>query len=307
MNTKSGKELSSLGIGTFGIGGRGHRDVELTELKPDRVYVDALVYTLKNGLNFTEISLGYGHGGAARLFRQALDISEIPRENLFITHSLYPRDLDSFETIIGDTDEFYKIMETDYADSTLVTQSLTLRFGEDETFKFLHSLIDSGRTRYVSLSNGSPSWIKKYKGEFGDLFFAHEGHVSFEVRLLQDKGVLDVCDELGVANIIWRPLRRSETLHKQWPLLVELSEKYQKTQSQIILNWMIHNGWKPMVFSTSAAHIDENVAADSFTMSQDDYVKLTDFRLENLPEFEIDWEGEGIDDDIVAASKSSIK
>jgi diketogulonate reductase-like aldo/keto reductase len=93
------------------------------------------------------------------------------------------------------------------------------------------------------------------------------------------------------------------TLQNNWELLAELSEKYQKTQSQVILNWMCELGYKPMVFSTSKNHIDENLSSVDFKMSGNDYQRLTDFRPQKYTPPEIDWEGTGIDDDIVLLAK----
>lgn len=300
MKTKSGKEVSKIGIGSYGIGGRGHRDMDITEKDDDQKYIDALVYTLEKGVNFTEIALGYGHGQSLALFKQALDKSAVDRQDIFFTHSLYPRDLPTIEVVNQDIDSFYKTMGTDYADSTLITQSLIIKFGDAVVYPLLHNLLKSGKTRYVSLSNASPDWIKAFKAEFGDKFIAHEGHLSFEVRALQDKGVLQTCDDLGVRNIIWRPLRRNKTLQHNWELLEKLAAKYQKTQSQIVLNWICSLGYSPMVFSTSKVHIDENIAASEFQMSDEDYQQMTDFRPQNYQPPTVDWEGEGIDDDIVA-------
>lgn len=300
MKTVSDKDLSQIGIGSYGVGGRGHRDIALTEKQDDLTYVSALAYTLDKGINFTEIALGYGHGNSIQLFKQALDRSSIKREDIFFTHSFYPRDLESAATIEQDLDSFYKIMSTDYADSTLVTQSLVLKFGEEAVYPLLQNLLETERTRYVSLSNASPEFINSFKKEFGDTFYAHEGHLSFEVRVLQDKGVFDTCDSLRVKNIIWRPLRRNRTTDKSWPLLVELSEKYGKTQNQIILSWMCHLGYSPMVMSTSEKHIDENIASIEFEMSEEDYKMITDFRPDNFNP-QITWDTEQTDDEIVAA------
>lgn len=290
MQTESGRHITPIGIGSYGIGGRGHKDVELTELLPDSVYINALVYTLLKDINFTEISLGYGHGNAMKLFSNALEKSGVDRRDVFITNSLYPRDLPNFEEVKNDTFGFYEIIGTDYADSTLVTQSLVVKFGKTEVYAFLHELLNSGRTRYVSLSNASPDFIREFKEEFGDKFIAHEGHLSFEVRALQEKGVFEICDELGVTNIIWRPLRRNMTSGQQWPLLVELSDKYGKTQNQIVLNWLTHLGYHPMVMSTNTDHIDENVAAAEFEMSPEDYQAMTEFRPPNYHPPVVDWE-----------------
>ncbi len=271
----------------------------VTEKDEDAKYVDALAYALDRGINFTEIALGYGHGQALALFKQALTKSSATRNDIFITHSLYTRDLPSMDVVKEDTANFYKMMQTDYADSTLVTQSLILKFGETVIYPFLHELLKSGKTRYVSLSNASPDWIRKFRNEFDDKFIAHEGHLSFEVRALQDKGVFDVCKELGIENIIWRPLGRSKTLQRNWPLLVELASKYQKTQGEIILNWICSLGYRPMIFSTSLVHIDENISAIQFKMTSEDYARMNDFRPTDYRPAFVDWEGPNIDDDIV--------
>lgn len=299
MKTLSGKSTSKIGIGSYGIGGRGHRDMAVTEKVEDKTYVDALIYTLQKNINFSEIALGYGHGQSLALFKQALEESKIPREDIFLTHSLYPRDLASMEVVERDITDFYRIMKTDYADSTLVTQSLIMKFGEESIFSFLRNLLETGKTRYVSLSNASPEFIRFFKQKFGDAFIAHEGHLSFEIRALQDKGVFSTCDELHVKNIIWRPLRRNKTLQHNWPLLTDLSEKYQKTQGQIILNWICNLGYQPMVMSTSKNHIDENIASITFNMSEADYNRVSNFRPQNYHLPEVAWDRPEVDDSIV--------
>ena len=299
MKTQSGVELSQIGIGSYGIGGRGHRDMPITEKAESDVYIEAVAYSIDRGSNFTEIALGYGHGESLNLFKAGLDQSSKRREDIFFTHSLYPRDLPTLEIIQKDVRSFHDVMGTDYADSTLVTQSLILKFGEAVIYPLLHELLESGKSRYVSLSNASPDWIRKFKLEFDDKFFAHEGQLSFEVRALQDKGVFEVCNELEIENIIWRPLRRNKTAEENWPILTELADKYQKTQSQIILNWICNQGYRPMVFSTNKAHIDENLTSNDFELTADEYRQLYDFRPPNYDPPSVDWEGASIDDDIV--------
>lgn len=303
MKTESGKDVSQIGIGSYGVGGRGHRDMPITEKAEDQRYIDALAYTLNEGANFTEIALGYGHGQSLALFKKALDASKVSREDIFLTHSLYPRDLPTLAVVRDDIAGFYEVMDTDYADSTLVTQSLIMQFGEKAVYPMLHDLIEENRTRYVSLSNASPSWVKHFKEEFGEKFVAHEGHLSFEVRALQDKGVFDTCDSVGVENIIWRPLRRNQTMQQNWPLLKELANKYQKTQSQIILNWISNLGYRSMVFSATQKHIDENIESVNFQMTAQDHASINAFRPQNYHPNSVDWEGTSIDDDIVGLVK----
>lgn len=299
VKTKSGKSLSKIGLGSYGIGGRGHRDVKLSNKQSDEIYIDAIIYTLEKGINFTEISLGYGHGQSLALFKQALDKSSVSREDIFLTNSLYPRDLADIEVVKEDVSNFYKIMDTDYADSTLVTQDFTIKFGKDVTFALLDSLLDSGKTRFVSFSNASPTWIRVFKEKYGDKLYAHETHISFEIREVQDKGVFDLCDNLNIKNVVWRPLRQNRTFTHNWELLVELANKYSRTQSQIVLNWICSLGYSPMVMSANKAHIDENVASVDFEMLAEDYKRMTDFRPPDYHPPEVDWEGFNGGNDIV--------
>lgn len=299
VKTKSGKSLSKIGIGSYGIGGRGHRDVELSNKQSDKIYIDALIYTLGKGINFTEISLGYGHGQSLELFKQALDKSSVNREDVFLTNSLYPRDLADIEVVKDDVISFYRIMDTDYADSTLVTQDFTIKFGKDVTFALLDELLDASKTRFISLSNASPTWIKIFKEKYGNRLYAHETHISFEVREVQDKGVFVLCDGLNIKNIIWRPLRQNRTFVHNWELLTELAAKYGKTQNQIILNWICSLGYSPMVMSANKAHIDENIESTDFEMSAKDYKRVTDFRPSHYHPPAVDWEGFNGGNDIV--------
>lgn len=196
--TKSNKELSSIGIGTYGIGGRGHRDVEIKDTRDESTYVPALVKQFKMGYNFSEISLGYGHGNAAKYFAKAIKESGMDREDLFLTNAIYPRDIIDFKVLEDDIDEMYKIFATDYFDSTLVTQSLVIKFGYERVVKKLWDLLNTGKTRYVSLSNSNKNIIEQFKEEFKDKLFAHETHISFEIRECQDEGIFELSDSLGV-------------------------------------------------------------------------------------------------------------
>jgi diketogulonate reductase-like aldo/keto reductase len=304
VKTKSGKKLSKIGIGSYGIGGRGHRDVELSNKQSDDTYIDALVHTLNKGINFTEISLGYGHGQSLILFKQALDKSSISREDIFLTNSLYPRDLADLAVVEKDIEDFYEIMDTDYADSTLIIQDFTMKFGKEVAFSLLDVLLESGRTRFISISNASPTWIKVFKDKYGDRLYAHETHISFEVRAAQDKGIFKLCDDSNVKNIIWRPLRQNRTFTHNWELLVELANTYHRTQSQIVLNWICSLGYSPMIMSASIQHIDENIASADFEMSTEDYKRMTDFRPPDYHPPEVDWEGlNGGNDLVMLANK----
>lgn len=299
ITTTSGKPLSLIGIGTWGIGGRGHAGTELTNVKEDSVYINALVKTLQMGYNFSEIALGYGSGKSAQLLTQGIKESGVNRTDIFLTNSLYPKDLEDFATLEKSIEEMQKIFDTSYFDSTLVTQSLVVKFGYDVLVSKLKELLDTGKTRYVSLSNSNKDMIKKFKEEFKEKLFAHETHLSFEIRLCQDEGIFDLCNDLDIQTVIWRPLRQGMTITHDWEPLVRLSKKYGKTQNQIVLNWMKSLGFKPEVFSTSEDHIRENWEAMQFDMTKEDCNVLTNYRISEYVPPQINWANMGNGDSIV--------
>ena len=72
------------------------------------------------------------------------------------------------------------------------------------------------------------------------------------------------------------------------------SEKYNKTQNQIILNWIIkEKKIIPLIKSTNIGRIDENNGSLSFEMEKEDYEKLTEFRSKEFDDIVIDWADKG--------------
>lgn len=57
-------------------------------------------------------------------------------------------------------------------------------------------------------------------------------------------------------------MRRNRTANRNYPLLVELSNKYNKTQNQVILNWIVkEKGLNVLIKSTNIERINENFEA----------------------------------------------
>ena len=92
----------------------------------------------------------------------------------------------------------------------------------------------------------------------------------------------------------FQPLRRNRTACRNYPILIELSQKYQKTQNQIIINWILkEKKIGAIVKSTNAQRIVENLSSMDFSMSEEDYNKLNAFRAEEFDKVVIDWVGNG--------------
>ena len=111
-------------------------------------------------------------------------------------------------------------------------------------------------------------------------------------EIYEDNDVFDYCKKNDIQFICYQPLRRGRTAKRNYPLLVELSKKYNKTQNQIILNWICkEKNIFSLIKSTSVDRINENIQSLDFEMSREDYERMNRFRSSEFDSISIDWEG----------------
>ena len=82
------KDLSKIGIGTWGIGGFAEKNPQ----NDDEKQIKSLAYMLNNGLNFVEANMWYSQGKSAELLATALKNSNKKREDIFICQAVYIKD-----------------------------------------------------------------------------------------------------------------------------------------------------------------------------------------------------------------------
>ena len=124
-----------------------------------------------------------------------------------------------------------------------------------------------------------------------------EGVYNLECKINESIGILDYCKKNNIEFVAYQPLRRNRTQLKNYELLVELSQKYNKTQNQIILNWIMkEKKINVLIKSTNCDRIDENIKSLDFEMEENDYKRLNDFKNEEFENIKIDWDnvGDGI-------------
>lgn len=254
-------ELHPIGIGTWTISNK-------TKEKD----IKGLLYSFKHGQNSIECNASYLSGDSLDVVAEF--IKKIDREKIFI-NAVMTYGVKNAEDVRNFLDLYLKKLGTTYVDC--ITYGATLDFLEKEGFapeeylKVVKDLQKEGKTRYIGMSNLSPEDYEKF-GPF-DHF---EGCYGLETKVYEDNGVLEKAKSSFVA---YQPLRRNRTAKMNYPVLLELSKKYNKTQNQIILNWIIkHKDIRVLCKCTDTTHIDENLEALEFEMAEEDYIKLDEFR-----------------------------
>jgi diketogulonate reductase-like aldo/keto reductase len=285
------EKLFPIGIGTWGIGGFADQDPEVDEDKQ----LKALVYMLNNGFNFVDVCYWNSQGRAAELTAQAIEQAEVDRKDLFLVNSMYHYRYDSLAEFAEEMDVVLDLFAIDHVDTVQFLLPAFSQWGEDNCFKLLHSFLEQKKTRYVSISNADLQFLKKMKKEFGDKFFSHEVQINYEIRANADAEIIDYADQHDLLNVVYQPLRRNRTAQRNWPLLVELAEKYGKTQNQIIMNWHVSSGRLPITKSETISYIDQHLQALEFDLEKEDLARIDAFRPKGFNP-DIDWQrtGDGV-------------
>ncbi len=283
MNYK-GYNLFPIGIGTWGIGGFASKDTT-----NDNKQIDALIYLLEHGLNYISICHWYAKGHATENLAKAITESRTKRKTLFINQSIYSHNNKSVEDIESERKKFFDTLKLDYVDSLQLDFGVFQKYNYFEVIDYLKNLLSNKLIKYVNITNTNLEFLKKFYEEFSRDIFACESGFNFEIRENYDNGVLPFCTSHDVLNVIYQPIRRNRTAKRNWKLLVELATKYGVTQNQIILKWIISNGYLPLVKSENIEHINENIKALDIELEEKDVKKLNEFRVANYKQPKIDW------------------
>lgn len=272
------KDIFPLGIGTFRI-----------DLNQRESSMNALIDSFKLGQNYIDTSHLYENGKVMAFIGEF--IKKVGRDKLFITTKIEPT-VEKITDIEEQLNKYLKIMNIDYVDCLMLHSVIFTKLPLTQTYKEMNRMIELGKARNLGLSNSNLEQLKEINEQYP--ISIYEGVYNLECKLNEDIGIIDYCKENNIIFCAYQPLRRNRTANRNYPLLVELSKKYNKTQNQIILNWIIREKkLNVLIKTTNNNRINENINSLDFEMDIEDYNKLDLFRAEEFDNIVIDWEGKG--------------
>lgn len=272
------KEIFPVGIGTWKI------DYENFEND-----INGLLHSYNCGQNYLSLYMLYNNGEVVRQLKKFID--KVDRDKLFINANLEPT-IEKTEDVEKQLDEYLEILDIDYIDSLQIHSPLFTKIPLIDVYKEIERLVGVGKVRYIGISNVNLGQLTEINNAVKIDFF--EGVYNLECKLYEDIKVLEYCKKNNIQFICYQPLRRNRTAMRNYTLLLELAKKYNKTQNQIILNWIFkEKNIISLIKSTNINRINENVSSIKFEMSKEDYFKLNQFRNKEFDEIEIDWNGNG--------------
>jgi diketogulonate reductase-like aldo/keto reductase len=281
------ENLFPIGIGTWKI--------DYENIDND---IEALMHSYEKGQNYLSLYMLYNNGEVVKSLKKFID--KIDRNKIFISVNLEPT-IEKIEDIENQLNKYIEILNLEYVDSLQLHTPKATTLSLLNTYTEMKRLVNIGKARYLGISNCNLNQLQEINSNVKIDFF--EGVYNLECKINEDIGILDYCKKNDIVFIPYQALRRNRTSLRNYPVLVNLANKYNKTQNQIILNWIIkEKQMKPLIKCTNTNRINQNLESINFEMEKDDYKKLNEFRNKEFDNIKIDWNftGKGVTIDQLA-------
>jgi len=140
----------------------------------------------------------------------------------------------------------------------------------DASVETLAQLQAEGKIRFIGLSNVTKEHIERARKIVP--IVSVQNRYSFADR--EWDYVVDYCERDGIAFIPWFPLASGKVASM---LLEKIVKQHQRTLTQVALAWLLQRSeiMLPIPGTSSIEHLEENVQAASFRVTDEEYRQLT--------------------------------
>ena len=260
------------------------------KVDPDNFEEDlkALKYSFNQGQNYLSLSMLYNNGKVVEKMKSFIDL--VGRENLFISAYL-EKYIESIEDVEKQLNDYLEVLNLKYIDCLQIHSFSVCKIPMIDAYKEINRLVNLGKVKYIGVSNVNLEQLKQINSIARIDFF--EGVYNLDCKYYENTGLLEYCNENNILFIAYQPIRRNKITQKNYEFLVKLAKKYNKTQNQIMINWIVkEKGILPIIKSTNLDRIKENIDSISFDMEKADYKVLDDFQNEKINSIEVNWNDE---------------
>lgn len=226
------------------------------------------------------LNVGYRHIDTAAIYGneesvgQAIKMSGIPREDLFITSKLWNTD-QGYENTLRAFDKTMKDLNLDYLDLYLIHWPVAKDHKDhwqesvSETWRAFEKLYKDGKIKAIGVSNFMPHHLKVLidKAEIIPMVNQVELHPSHN-----QEETVKYCRNNNILVEAWGPLSTGRIFRVKE--MQDIADKYNKTIAQVTLRWHIQNGILPLPKSVTPCRIKENSDIFDFELSLDDMEKI---------------------------------
>lgn len=227
------------------------------------------------GVNFIDTADSYGPDVSEWLIKEALH--PYPKELVIATKGGLTRSGPDIWKPVGRPE--YLLQQVHKSLRNLGVEQIDLwqlhridpKVPADEQFDAIRSFIDQKLIRHAGLSEVSVDDVKAASKFFK--VATVQNRYNLVDRTSED--ILDYCTGQNIGFIPWFPLAAGD-LAKSGSILDTMAGKYGAHPSQIALAWVLKRSpvMLPIPGTSKVAHLEQNIAAASITLSDEDFAAL---------------------------------
>ncbi|MBU2633661.1 MAG: aldo/keto reductase [Nanoarchaeota archaeon] len=259
-------EIPVLGIGTCLMGGEDYGPPEYSD---DEKYIKAIQDAIKLGYTHIDTAEIYGGGHTEELVGKA--IKDIDRKKLFITTKVAKEHL-KYDKVISSAKNSLKRLGTDYIDLYLIHRpnpDIPIK----ETMNAMNYLIDNKIIRFIGVSMFNIEEMKEAQKYSKHPIVTNQ--LKFSIYKKSDLKIVKYCQENDILITAYKIFGRGMIKTEKISFIEELSKKYNKTEAQILLKWVISKKNMVAIFkSTNVAHLKENKDIFDFKLTDEEIQKI---------------------------------
>ena len=244
---------------------------------------EAITHAIKHGYKHIDCAQWYN---VEKLLLQAIKNADKKREDIFISSKL----IANLNTIANKDEASLKFIENTihnsckllggYIDLFMLHAPTTKNGGLDclTVYKLLvNKFQKKGLIRSIGVSNFNISHLKCL--QLADMPKPSVNQIECHPFLVPSD-LINYCKNNNIQIEAYCPLVRRQKFND--PLIVKLSEKYNKTPAQILLRWGIQQGFVIIPKSGNKGRIEQNGDVFDFELSDDDMNQMKTLQKENL-------------------------
>jgi pyridoxine 4-dehydrogenase len=264
------RTVRRLGFGAMRLAGP-----EIWGPPPDREAAKAVLRrAVELGVNLIDTADSYGPGANEELIAEALH--PYPDDLVIATKGGIERPSAADWSRNGRPEHLKKACEGSLRRLRLDTIDVYQLHAPDPRVPFeesvgaLADLRDAGKIRHIGVSNVSVEQLRIAQ----KLVPVVSVQNRYNLGDRSSDDVLDVCAEERIGFIPWFPLASGELPYAP---AIDIALRLDVTWAQVALAWLLHRAdvVLPIPGTSSIAHLEENVAAASLKLSDEDFAALT--------------------------------
>ena len=248
--SKSGLSIPSIGLGTWELRGRKCRRVVRKSLE-----------------------IGYRHIDTAAMYENESEVgsgiadSSVDRKEIFLTTKINTIEVNNE----GIVDAFHKSLsdlKTDYVDLLLIHWP-TFSTNLGDMLEIMYGIKESQKARAIGVSNFNTTLLNECaRLGFEDIYCNQVEYHPF----LSQEILLKKMNEMNVIPVAYCPICRGDVAKDS--VIIELSEKYNKTPAQVTLRWLIQQQIVAIPKTSKLHRMKENIDIYDFEIDNQDMTQI---------------------------------